>query len=195
MKKILIATLCGLLGACNGPQASSPAADFMEKLRVHCGKAYKGALVSSDAVDAAFGEQDLIMHVRECDSDEIRIPFQVGDDRSRTWVITRTSSGLRLKHDHRHEDGTEDLVTQYGGDSSTIISDANNIIRAEFPVDAYSISLFSENDLKASVVNIWAIEISENSFSYELSRPNRLFKVTFDSQNAVPPPPAPWGAN
>ena len=49
------------------------------------------------------------MHVRECSEDAIRIPFHVGEDRSRTWVVTRTANGLRLKHDHRHEDGSEEL--------------------------------------------------------------------------------------
>jgi hypothetical protein len=57
------------------------------------------------------------MHVRTCSENALRIPFHVGDDHSRTWVITRTENGLRLKHDHRHEDGSEDAVTQYGGDS------------------------------------------------------------------------------
>ena len=33
-------------------------------------------------------------------------------NRSRTWVISRNAAGLRLKHDHRHEDGSEDKLTQ-----------------------------------------------------------------------------------
>ena len=57
------------------------------------------------------------MQVRECSADTIRVPFHVADDHSRTWVITRTTTGYRLKHDHRHKDGSEDKVTQYGGDS------------------------------------------------------------------------------
>ena len=51
--------------------------------------------------------QRLVMHVRDCSADEVRIPFWVGEDHSRTWVVTRTETGLRLKHDHRHEDGSE----------------------------------------------------------------------------------------
>ena len=31
------------------------------------------------------------MHVRDCSERELRIPFHVGDDRSRTWVVTRTA--------------------------------------------------------------------------------------------------------
>ena len=33
------------------------------------------------------------MHVRSCTPTEIRVPFHVGEDRSRTWVITRTDGG------------------------------------------------------------------------------------------------------
>ena len=67
--------------------------------------------------DSAFRRNTSVMHVRQCSDREIRIPFHVGENRSRTWVVTRTPQGLRLKHDHRHEDGTEDRVTQYGGDT------------------------------------------------------------------------------
>ena len=62
------------------------------------------------------------MHVRKCTADTIRIPFHVGDDASRTWVVTRTTTGYRLKHDHRHRDGSEDKLTQYGGNSTTSVT-------------------------------------------------------------------------
>jgi hypothetical protein len=58
------------------------------------------------------------MHVRVCRDDEIQIPLHVGENRSRTWILTRTAEGLRLKHDHRLEDGSDDPVTQYGGDTA-----------------------------------------------------------------------------
>jgi hypothetical protein len=46
----------------------------------------------------------------------------VGSDRSRTWVFTKTAASVRLKQDHRHKDGSEDRVTQYGGDVGKSIS-------------------------------------------------------------------------
>ena len=64
-----------------------------------------------------FDGKTLVMHVRSCTPGELRIPFHVGEDHSRTWVLTRTTSGLRLKHDHRHADGTEDVLTMYGGNT------------------------------------------------------------------------------
>ena len=74
--------------------------DPFDRLAALCGKAFEGRIVSPPAAaDAAFAAQRLVMHVRECSSDVIRIPFHVGDDASRTWVVSRTASGLRLKHD------------------------------------------------------------------------------------------------
>ncbi|MGH8081541.1 MAG: hypothetical protein ACREP7_13285, partial [Lysobacter sp.] len=64
------------------------AADLLERLRPLCGKAYAGHVVvdTPRSADDPFGGKSLVMHVRQCGRDEIRIAFQVGDDRSRTWV-------------------------------------------------------------------------------------------------------------
>ena len=101
-------------------EAESPQDAFWAALSSHCGKAYAGRMVSDEEVDAEMRGADMAMHVRECSEREIRVPFHVrtqgGEwDRSRTWILTRTGAdgaeGLRLKHDHRHEDGSEDAVT------------------------------------------------------------------------------------
>jgi hypothetical protein len=122
---------------------------------------------------------------------EVKVPFHVGDDHSRTWVLTRTADGLRLKHDHRHEDGSDDAVTMYGGDTAA----SGTPVRQEFPVDTFSIEMFEREGLTASVTNTWAMEIEPGQrFLYELSRPSgRLFRVEFDLATPVPPPPTPWG--
>src|SRR5690606_1468255 len=124
---------------------------------------------------------------------ELRVPFHVGDDRSRTWVLTRVGPGLRLKHDHRHEDGSDDAVTMYGGESVV----AGTAQRQEFPVDAESVALFEREGLAASVTNTWAMEIEPGQrFVYELTRPGgREFKVEFELARPVDPPPAPWGSD
>jgi CRISPR/Cas system CSM-associated protein Csm3 (group 7 of RAMP superfamily) len=145
--------------------------------------------VSKDEVDADFAGKDMVMHVRECSETRLRIPFHIDDDHSRTWVISKTDNGLRLKHDHRHKDGLEDAVTQYGGD--TIYDGA--ISRQVFPVDQFSIDMFEREGLTASVENIWAVEINNATFAYELSRPNRHFRVEFDVTKPVDTPPTPWG--
>ncbi|MBC7990686.1 MAG: hypothetical protein H7Y19_14045 [Luteimonas sp.] len=177
----------------NAVQAT-PAHAFFADLSALCGKAYPGRVVVDTPTPAKdpFAGKSLVMHVRECSADAIRIPFHVGDDRSRTWVVTRTPSALRLKHDHRHQDGSEDAVTQYGGDTVG----AGTAQRQAFPADAASKAMFLREGLAVSVDNTWAIEwVPGRSFTYELSRPNgRLFRVEFDLTRTVAAPPPPWGA-
>lgn len=192
--------LAGLsLGACTSEPASestaapaaqrAPADQFLAALKTHCGKAYAGRVVSTDKADADMMGKPLIMHVRGCEQNRVEIPFHVGDDRSRTWIITRTDTGLRLKHDHRHEDGSVDKVTMYGGDTAN----AGTATRQEFPVDAESITTFRANGLDQSVTNIWAVEANADTFAYELKREGRFFRVEFDLTKPVAVPPAPWG--
>lgn len=170
----------------------SPQGEFWSHLSELCGRAFAGHVVSSDAADARFAGQVLVMHVRECGRDEIRIPFHVGEDRSRTWVITRRSAALRLKHDHRHENGVEDELSQYGGD--TLGAGLSN--RQEFPADDFSRQLFLTNNIPASVENVWAIEIEPGDrFAYELRRPGRHFRVEFNLATPVAAPTPPWGAD
>lgn len=175
------------------PSADSPHDAFLDRLRSHCGQAYAGRIVANQPPqpDDAFEGKALVMHVRECGRTEVKVPFHVGDDHSRTWVLTRTATGLRLKHDHRHEDGSDDAVTMYGGDTAA----PGTPQRQEFPVDAESVAMFEREGLTASVTNTWAMEIEPGQrFLYELSRPGgRLFQVEFDLATPVDLPPTPWG--
>jgi hypothetical protein len=194
-----------MLGACVGaaPERSAAMTEsrlhaaqgiFISHLDALCGKAFAGRISANEPASPndPFAGKRLIMHVRECAPDGLRIPFHVGDDRSRTWVISKLDRGLRLKHDHRHADGSADAVTQYGGD--TVGSGTQE--RQEFPVDAYSRNLFERESMQVSMTNIWAIEIHPGQrLVYELSRPGRLFRVEFDLHNPVPPPAPPWGAS
>lgn len=194
MKRYFAAGALALaLGACASASApASPQDQFFANLRALCGQSFAGRVVTTDAADANFASQTLVMQVRECSDEEVRMPFHVGENRSRTWVITRTGSGLRLKHDHRHEDGSEDTLTQYGGDTL----DEGSSARQEFPADDFSKTLFTQNNIPASTANVWAVEVQPGRvFAYELRRPNRHFRVEFDLTQPVAAPPAPWGAD
>ena len=182
-----------LLSACATSSApASPKDLFFQRIAALCGQAFEGRVASPIVeADRAFASERLVMHVRDCSQNTIRIPFHVGDNRSRTWVISRTEGGLRLKHDHRHEDGSEDVLTQYGGDTV----DAGTARRQEFPVDRFSVDLFNRNDAAVSTTNVWAMEVEPGTmFAYELRRPNRFFRVEFDLTRPVSPPPPTWGA-
>ena len=161
---------------------------FWSELRVLCGQAYAGKIAeSTSATDCAFADQTLVMHVRACGENEIKIPFHVGENRSRTWVITRTATGLRLKHDHRHEDGTADKITQYGGDTATV----GTATQQDFPADTLTAEL-----IPAAKTNVWSFLFSpQKSFSYRLVRESegRRFRVEFDLTKPISAPPAPWG--
>ena len=185
------------LGACASTPApaASPQQTFFDRVVALCGKAYTGRIVADVPAPTSpdpFAGKTLVMHVRECSGDTIRIPFHVDDDRSRTWVLTRADGGLRLKHDHRHADGSADAVTLYGGDTL----DAGTASRQQFPVDAESRTMFTREGRGVSNTNVWAMEIAPaRSFTYELARPGRLFRVEFDLTRPVAAPPAPWGAS
>ncbi len=170
--------------------AAAPQDAFFARLHALCGKAFAGRVVSTDPADADFADKPLVMHVRDCSASELRVPFHVGTDRSRTWVITRTATGLRLKHDHRHQDGAPDATTLYGGDTTA----KGTAQRQEFPVDAESIAMFRRAGNVRSTTNVWAIEVDAARFAYELRRPGREFRVEFDLTRPVAVPPPPWGS-
>jgi len=180
-----------LLAACAPRQAAAPAPlaqeNFWAAVQEICGQAFEGRLAEAPPGDGTFAGQRLVMHVRECGGEETLIPLHVGEDRSRTWVLSRTSTGLRLKHDHRHADGSEDEVTQYGGDTAG----RGTQWKQEFPADAYTAAL-----LPVAATNVWTLEILPGQlFVYALRREGteRRFRIEFDLTRPVTPPPAPWG--
>lgn len=206
MRTLPLLAALALTGCASAPDAPAlPASQeaFWSALQSHCGNAYRGQLASSDSRDADFRGRGMIAHWAECSETRTAIAFHVaaadgsGWDRSRTWLVTRTADGLRLKHDHRHEDGTEDAVTQYGGDTLS----AGTARVQDFPVDAYSIAMFEREGLDVSVTNVWRVEVdpagtANARYVYQLTRrndPTRLFRVEFDASDPVEAPPPAWG--
>lgn len=187
-----LALAASLLSPAAMAETESSQQIFWDNLTALCGSAFAGEMTGfSRPADDGWLDTDVVMHVRECNDQEIRIPLHVGNDRSRTWVLTRQDDALRLKHDHRHQDGSEDAVTWYGGHTT----DDGRAWRQTFPVDAFSKALFLAQGLDASVGNFWSMEIrpGEQLFAYELVRPGRRFRAEFDLSRPVEPPPAPWG--
>ena len=185
MKKLLILLLLPLqLIAQNTPKSIF----FWSALEQHCGKSYEGAIIEGGKEGDGFLGEKLVMHVRSCEGGIIRIPFFVGEDRSRTWVFSIDDKKLiQLKHDHRHKDGSEDDITQYGGKSSnTGLEDIQF-----FPADQETSNLipYASN-------NVWWVTIDATSFTYNLRRigTDRLFSVKFDLTKAIETPSAPWGS-
>ncbi|HSK74115.1 MAG TPA: hypothetical protein VK892_20615 [Pyrinomonadaceae bacterium] len=168
---------------------TNPGGDtFWAELQKLCGKAFAGTVAAAPSDDTTFKNKELVMHVRACEKDRIRIPFFVGADRSRTWVLTRQKDGrILLKHDHRHEDGTPDKVTMYGG----LTSNSGSATVQMFPADQETVDI-----IPAAATNAWWIELVPGDFfSYNLRRmgTERYFSIKFDLKTAVKTPEAPWG--
>lgn len=188
MRLLFSLTLALGLVACGSPSGpEAPYTVFMNNLNDLCGQAFPGTVLEAPENDTTFVNKELVMHVRYCSPDSLRIPFHVGEDRSRTWVLSLIRDGVRLKHDHRKPDGSEDPVTQYGGDTRTL----GMGIRQEFFADEYTASL-----IPAAATNVWTVEITPGeTFVYALRREgtDRRFRISFDLKNPIPIPPAPWG--
>jgi hypothetical protein len=163
--------------------------NFFNEIKEYCGKAFEGKVTVDNAANGSFDGKKLVMHVRQCSDTQIHIPFHVGDDASRTWIITKTGSGLSLKHDHRKEDGSDDPVTMYGG--HTVENGWPQV--QSFPADAYSKELFVKVGLPQSISNTWQMYIYPKKFTYRLVRQGRDFTVEFDLTKNIESPAAPWG--
>ncbi|MEO8935001.1 MAG: hypothetical protein ABI295_11910 [Xanthomarina sp.] len=168
-------------------QEQTSSEKFWTQLQAHCNKAYEGEITAGAVPGDGFTGEKLVMHVRSCETNDIRIPFFVGEDKSRTWVLHLNADKIiSLKHDHRNPDGSEEELTQYGGTNSNIgLTDLQM-----FPADAYTSSI-----LPAASSNIWWFTIDDTSFTYNLRRigSDRLFSVRFDLTKAIETPEAPWG--
>jgi hypothetical protein len=158
---------------------------FWYTLQSLCGKSFEGQLELPEN-DEDFGGKKLVMHVRSCDDNMVRIPFFVGDDKSRTWVLTFEEDRIQLKHDHRHEDGSEDAVNMYGGKTTN----SGQATIQSFPADQHTKTIIPD-----ASTNIWWITLDDNQFTYNLRRlgTERVFRVSFDLTKTIETPEAPWG--
>lgn len=189
---LLLAGAILFTGACSQPKHSAQnlpdsQSRFWANLSSLCGNAYAGRITEDSTASPDFEGRPLIVHFIRCEDGRILAPFHVGEDRSRTWVLTQTTHGLRLKHDHRHEDGSEDELTWYGGDTRA----GGTPNHQEFHADAHTASL-----IPAAATNVWTMEVhSGRMFAYALRREgtDRRFRAEFDLSRPITPPPPPWG--
>lgn len=150
---------------------------FFDHLSQLCGSTFQGYSSFPDDPEHDFYGKLLVATIEICTESEIRIPFSVADDTSRTWVITKSADKLTLKHDHRHADGTPDEITNYGGTTNTSGSEYSQA----FPADAFTAEL-----IPAAATNVWTITFSEDKkrLTYYLQRNNQpRFKAELLKQN------------
>src|SRR5690606_11759737 len=87
-------------------------------------------------------------------------------------IITRTDDGLRLKHDHRDEQGVIHGYHMYGGDTA----EAGTAARQELPVDRESIEQFVAGGAQVPTTNVCAVEVRPGRVcAAEVRRPGGWF--------------------
>ena len=151
----------------------------MSNLSAFCGKQFSGKVIFPEGEKDPFKGDPLKIIFSNCSEKEVRIPFHVGENKSRTWVISLDEKGLLLKHDHRHEDGTSDSITQYGGYAKVGGTD----FEQSFPADAYTANL-----IPAAATNEWtlALQADKKKLSYILKRDGQLrFHADFDLSKPI----------
>ncbi len=161
---------------------------FWARFAAYCGGAYGGTV--SDVTPyyrAGLEGRALVMHVLECSDDRIHAALHENDDRSRNWILTRVGGTIRLKHDHRHEDGSEDTVTQYGGDAPV----PGLAHRQIFPADAHTAAILPDR-----ADNFWFFDfVDDQTLQYGVHWPKfgHSVRLEFDLSTPVEAPPRPWG--
>lgn len=193
----LPALLLVLPVACQEAQDEAARADqlapeqeaFWERLTEHCGNAYAGDVADvTPYYEGALDYDRLVAHWRECGENRIHIAVHVDDDRSRNWLLTREAGTILLKHDHRHEDGTEEEFTQYGG----FAPPPGLPHRQVFHADEHTGQLYPERS-----DNFWFMHFrdEEEIFAYGVHWPKHGHSIRreFDLSTPVDAPPDPWG--
>lgn len=145
---------------------------FWESLERLCGQTYQG-VVTQDNTNKLTGSE-MVIQVFYFNEQQIHISVQIGNDYSRTWVLTNLGDYLDLRHVHRNEEGIEEIKSEYGG----LTKNPGTENRQEFPADAYTTQLIS-----GSNHTMWAMEIDPGkTFSYFLSNldTERNLKIQFD---------------
>jgi len=154
---------------------------FFENYSDYCGYAYEGYSVMVDlGEDHPLEDAELLMILDHCEENEVRIPFYVNDDRSRTWILQVTDRGLHLSHDHRYEDGTPYDQNLYGG----YTDDEGTIYKQFFPADERTIE-----ERPARAINVWSKEFDlENElYYYRLYLDGELsYEAEFDLSRPIP---------
>lgn len=184
--RLLILALAALGAGSELAAAPSASADagaaalFFQNVRKLCGQRFEGVTdFPEDEPGHPLAGKKLIISIEQCSDNEIRIPLQAGEDKSRTWILRLGEGRLLLKHDHRHGDGTPDKVTIYGGWAAE--GDAN---RQRFPADSETAKLIPE-----AATNIWTLEIDQanEQFIYALERNGQpRYKAIFSLKALTP---------
>jgi hypothetical protein len=186
MRFILLLALA--LAACDpAPDTAEAAPDpleaqaaFFQNMQEMCGQTFGGRTVLAEETDTTFEPARLYFIVEECTEDELRIPFIVGDDDSRTWVLQMGEDGLTFFHEHLQPDGTEYETSGFGGHAS----DDGSATFQHFP------DFRATDETPAEEHRIWRLRIDREHdlFVYYLDRGGEpAYRLVFHLGPPSPP--------
>lgn len=162
MKRLLFPFVAAFVLAGCATAPADPRDAFLATLQGICGQRFEGSLAYAIDPNSEFRGKKISTEVI-CTPVGVRMPVRVGEDRSRTWILTRPQAGLELRHDHRHPDGTPDAVTMYGG-----MAKQGGTARAQsFLADAATAKM-----VPGSETNVWTVSLSQDGkeLRYRLER-------------------------
>jgi hypothetical protein len=183
MKPVMLAALLVAGCAAAKPESHDPLAAqraFFENLRTLCGQTFGGRTILAEVTDRTFEPARLFMIVESCDEDEIRVPFIVGDDASRTWIFQWRNDGLTFFHRHLRPDGTEYESSGFGGHAS---ADGTATFQ-HFP------DFRADDDTPPEQHRVWRLRIDaeHDLFMYYLDRGGRpAYRLAFHMGEPSPP--------
>jgi len=192
-KKIMMILAIGLIaGSCgqmpSGEKSESETQEvvlneneqaFLNNLASLCGNSYAGKETFMAPGRESWAHKKFKMHVTVCEPNKVYIPFHLDEDRSRTWMFLAEKDGLRFRHDHRHEDGTPEEQTLYGGYSDG----SGTAFIQRFPADDYTMSMLDDDYARQ-----WNIILEEDlsRMTYQLLYQGELiFEAQFDLSNPL----------
>ncbi len=164
-------------GGCQSPERNHTldAHMYLSNFLPHNELIFDGEVVAEKTPEGTFVGEPLRMQVQSWRNEEVRVAFQVGDDRSRTWVLTRQEDGrVHLRHDHRDPDGTPHDLTDYGG-YGYVLEDWTS---CSFAADERTTRMLPE-----AATNVWTMSFDRENdrFIYDLRRHDRpRFRAVFD---------------
>lgn len=147
---------------------------FFSKLQRLCGKSFAGEEKYFKEGRESWADHILRIFITCPDERNVHIPLHVGSDKSRTWMFINNNGTLELRHDHRHEDGTPEDLTMYGG----FTSPESTALRHVFPADGYTVGMHLSSE-----GSYWVVLLEEDMSAFHYKLYNKgilLFHGAFD---------------
>lgn len=163
MRVTTLLLLLALLAAPVLADEDSASAAFFARMMALDGRVFRGTTTFPTNPDHDMVGKPLELRFQASSPDELRVPFRVGDDASRTWILRRTPRGLLFKHDHRLADGSPDPITNYGGFAVPGLMSGVQV----FPADQETATMLPE-----ASTNVWCLQLSPDgrTLTYSLER-------------------------